>query len=217
MLRSAIRLVGTDLLLRLVAAMLAVAAAVCAVLSVAALADGHLPRPATLRDAALPLAAFLGGAWTLAAWRAEGADVALANTGLSPSLAVAGVALAASMVLAAGTAAPATAPPAWALALRPGTLVVHAPTGAHRYTWDAVGARREGDGARFESLPAPTVTRRRAAPRDATLALVATRCALLLLVLGWLGRRLAPPGLALTFGASGGAFALAHLAGLWFG
>ncbi len=209
------RRVAIDLLLRLAAALLAVGAAAGAVVTVAALAEGHLPRPTTLRHIVLPLAAFLGGAWTLAAWRAEGADMALANTGRPPALGVIVVAVAAAVVLALGTETTAVQRPAWDLSLAPNALVVETADATHRYRWDATGALREADGARFEGLPAPGVQVAAHTGTDRTPTLVAIRCALLLLVLGWLGHRVEPPGLALTFGSAGGAFALAHLASAW--
>ena len=207
------RRVAFDLLSRLAAAMLAVGAAVAAVVSVAALADGHLPRPETLRQIALPVAAFLGAGWTLAAWRAEGADLALAGTGRSPTLALWALAAAASLVVVAGTGHPTAERPAWDLQLAPDRVTVRTPDGDHRYRWDATGAVRE-DGARFDGFPAPTRTAT-TTPRDRTALVLALRCAVLVVLLGWLGHRRSPPGLALTFGASGGAFALSWLASAW--
>jgi hypothetical protein len=206
-----VRPVAIDLIARLVAAMLAVGVAAAVVVSVAALADGHLPRLDTLRATALPVAAFIGGAWTVAAWRAEGADLALANTGRSPLLAVLGLALLAGLALAAGTERAGSAPPNWDLELHPDRLVVHHPGARDVYTWHDTTVTRAADGERFEGWPAPgttAVTR----PTDRTPVLLATRCTLLLVLLGWLGRRSQPPGLALSFAASGGAFAASWLA-----
>ena len=209
--------VTRDLLIRLLTAWVAVAAAVSAVVTVAALADGHLPRVATLRVTALPLAAFLGVAWTVAGWRSEGADVALASVGCRPAGVLAPVAAVACGLLLLGGDAPGDPAPAWDLTLTPTAVTVSTPEGPHRYTWGPEGARRVADGATFQALPAPGVSTGAPVGHEGGHPLLAAlaRCALLLGLIAFLAAREAPPRLALTVGAAGAAFVAGHALGVW--
>ncbi len=211
------RAVTRDLLTRLLTAWLAVAAAVSAVVTVAALADGHLPRVATLRVTALPLAAFLGAAWTVAGWRSEGADVALASVGCRPTRVLAPVAVVASGLLLLGGDAQVEATPAWDLTLTPRAVTVSTPDGPHHYTWGAEGARRVADGATFPALPAPGVSTAGPGGHEGGHPLLAAlaRCALLLGLIAFLAAREVPPRLALTVASAGAAFVAGHAMGAW--
>lgn len=198
------------LILRQLGATLAVAAAAAALVSVAALVEGHAPRPATLAAVVPPVAALAGAAWTLAAWRAEGGDVALANLGVPPHRMALVLALVAAPALWV-TGAPAGGEPTAQLTLAPGRLVASGPGLAPvSVRWSNEGAQRDDTGERFPGLPAPT-TAPDPPPAAAPGWPAPARCGLLALLLLWLAHRADPPGLtpvlagvALTFAAGHG-------------
>ncbi len=188
----------------------AAAGATAALLTVAALADGGWPSADRLGSVALPTGAYVGAAWTLAAWRGEGGDVALAALGrpigwslLPPA------ALGAALLLLAPGAAPAAAGPR--LTVHADHLRVEGPGGLE-VRWDAAGAVRSDTGARHAHLPRPTPLPDEP-PRQPRPWPVVARVALLFGLLGGLARVATAPGLPLTVGAAGLAAALGHWAG----
>jgi hypothetical protein len=202
--------VAWSLALRLWGAQAAVALAVAALASVAALIEGHAPSPRLLASAGLVAGAILGAAWVLGRWRAEGGDVALANVGVPPSRVVL---LLAALSVPALAVAPAARPPGtggWSIETAPGRLRVSHPAGALDVVWRGDVARRSDTGAELAGLPAPEPL---APPARTPWTTPAVRAALLLAMLAWLGRRSAPPGPALTVGAALAVTAAAHAAG----
>lgn len=189
----------------------AAAGATAALLTVGALADGGWPMMPRLVGVALPTGVYVGAAWTLAAWRGEGGDVALAALGrpLAWSL-LPPAALGAALLLVAPGAEPARAAGP-RLSVHADRLRVEGPGGLE-LRWDAQGAVRSDTGARHALLPRPTALPDEPEPRPRPWPTLA-RVALLLALLGGLARASTAPGLPLTVGAAGLTAALGHWAG----
>jgi hypothetical protein len=189
----------------------AAAGATAALLTVAALADGGWPAPDRLLGVALPTGAYVGAAWTLAAWRGEGGDVALAALGRPPAWSLLPLAALGAAVLLAAPSASSAAAVGPRLSVQADRLRVEAPGGLE-LRWDAAGAVRSDTGERHAALPRPTPLPDEPAPTPRPWPAVA-RIALLLSLLGGLARASSAPGLPLTVGAAGLAAALGHWAG----
>ena len=185
------------------------AAATATLLTVAGWADGHLPDPRRLAAVAVPAAAYLGAAWTFAAWRGEGGDVALAALGRRPALAWIPLLLLALPLLALTPGARAEVAGARLSATATG-LTVDGPRG-FEITWVAGVARRSDTGDTFPALPAPRALAPEPAPTARPWPLLA-RVVLLVALLAGLAVGGAPPGLPLTLAAAGTALTLGHLA-----
>ncbi len=199
---------------------LAAAAAALTLASIAAWTEGRAPRWSTLVELVPTLAANFAGAWTLARWRAEGGDVAVAALGRSPAplwMLVIGLTL---PVLAWAQPPPAMTRSA-TLVFTPDTLSVHTPRGETRYSWrDGVVVRRDpgGSSATHSTFPAPGSTSS-PPPRPSPWFPIALECMIAALALAWLGAKRAPPGLtaALAAGAASfvGGVAVDHLVLRW--
>ena len=199
---------------------LAAAAAALALACIAAWTEGRAPRWSSLAELVPTLAANFAGAWTLARWRAEGGDVAVAALGRSPRplwIFVIGL----TVPVLAWAQAPLSTQRESNVMFTPDTLSVQTPRGETRYTWrDGVVIRRDPDGATASqtTFPAPLSTSPPPARPSPWLPIV-LECLVAALALSWLGARRAPPGLtaALVAGAASfiGGVGIDHLVLRW--
>ncbi len=198
-----------DLARRALVAHFAVAAGVAVLVGVAALAEGRPPELARLRSVTLPAAAYLGGAWAIARWRAEGAPIAVAALGRRPGWLLAAPFVVGLACLAVGTPEVGARTPPSDLKLQPESAVVRHPGGEARFTWRHGVARRH-DGATFAGLPPPEHTSTAPPPPSRWPGLAAHGAALLAL-LAWLALRLEAPGMPLAVAGAAAAFLAARL------
>lgn len=199
---------ASALALRFVATAAVTALAAGALVTVAALVEGHPPRGEAL-GAVAPLAGLVGAAWTLGGWRSGGEDVGLAALGVSPTAAAVWLALLAAPLLWVGPGAARSTGPD--LRLSAGEVLFDEGGSVVRWTWADDGAVvvTHGDArAVLPPLPAPTTT---SAGEIDGLSPGVPRLVVAALLLGWLVRRRTTPGPALVLTGATIAFVGSHL------
>ncbi len=204
---------ASALALRFAATAAVTALAAGALVTVAALVEGHPPRGEALWAVA-PLAGLVGAAWTLGGWRSGGEDVGLAALGITPAVAAVWLVLLAAPLLWVGPGAARSTGPD--LRVRPGEVVFDAGHdaghGAVRWSWTDDGAvvvTRGEARAVLPPLPSPTTI---STVRELDgLPPGVPRLACAALLLGWLVRRRATPGPALVLIGATIAFVGSHL------
>ena len=191
----------------LLRAQLVIAAAVAVLITVAALVEGHSPALSTLRSAVIPIAAYLGLAWTISAFRDAGADIALASLAHRPiQFFMALALLTAPWMIIAG--APEGPPAQWTLRSTSNGLIGRTPQGPITISWSNGHAVRSDDPLPFPGLPSPRATFGH--PPKAPTIIWILRIGLLAGIIGLLTSA-AAPGLARTLGVGVGAFLIAHI------
>lgn len=185
------------LALRFAATAAVTAFAAAALVTVAALVEGHAPGTAAL-GAVAPLAGMVGAAWTIGGWRSAGQDVGLAGLGVAPAVTAGWLALLAAPLLWVGPgAAPVDGPE---LRLSPTEVALDAGGASVRWRWTERGVvvhRDGGDaGVVLPHLTPPTT--RSSAPPPERLPAGAQRLLVAGLLLGWLAMRREVPGPAVV-------------------
>lgn len=194
----------------------ATALAAAALVTVAALVEGHPPRVDVLARVVGPLAGALGACWALGAWRGSRADVAAASLGWRDGWPRWGlVALAAPLLATSPPATHAAAPP---MTVTADAVVARLPEGPVTWRWRADGVHREGPTGAIDALP-PMPRPRPAAstpqPPPPWRALL-LRLAVLALALRWLAVG-AAPGPPRVVAAAVAAFVAGHGLAWWLG
>jgi len=192
---------------RYVISFLAATAATLSLATIAAWTEGRAPRWSTLTEGVPTLAASLAGAWTIARWRAEGGDIAVASLGRSPAL---------LWIFIIGLTLPVLA---WsqpsiepqkesAMVFAPNMIELRSRAGTTRYSWnDGVVTRSEPDGSTssHRGFP-PPVTTSKPLPSPSPWIPMVLRCLIAAVPLAWLGVTREAPGLTATLGAGAAAF-----------
>ncbi len=185
------------------------AVAVAAVTALAAAVDGHAPEPGALLRSSLPAAGLGGLAFTLARWRRERADVALAALGLRPmGIVCAGAFLAGAMCMPRPERP--SMPPDSTLEITPTLVLAQVDGRTLSVDFTTALPRRSDLGRAWPALPAPTGEAFATPARSAPAAL----WWLLAGVLAWALARGQGPSLGRTLATLGGVVAGAWVLGL---
>ncbi len=174
---------------RFVRAAGATALAGAALVTVAALVEGHGPRATALRVVVGPLAGIFGACWTIGAWRRARADVAAAALGWRPGGVASGLLLLALPLLMLGPQPDGRGP---AMAVGPTQIEAQLPDGPARWTWTGDGVIRQAGGRTAQLPPLPRPAPAPIPPPTGRWLDVALRAAALASMLALLSRGRAP-------------------------